>query len=138
MKLDIGILSSLGHSDIEKLILEENSFKADLIKSIYDNSPTNLEKEIRCNHIALMRNAKLVVKYLQGPPKVEGNYSGIFITNRDFQIDEAFAKSEPPTHDNWSVQQLDDSDQKKIVKHAFNKLNEKISEMIDEENQEKI
>ena len=83
-----------------------------------------------------MRNAKLVVKYLQGPPKVEGNYSGIFITNRDFQIDEAFAKSEPPTHDNWSVQQLDDSDQK-IVKHAFNKLNEKISEMIDEENQEK-
>tara|TARA_B100000886_G_scaffold340171_1_gene308256 strand:- start:1638 stop:3539 length:1902 start_codon:yes stop_codon:yes gene_type:complete len=133
MKLDIGILSSLGHTDIEKPILKENNFKADLIKSIYDNSPTNSEKEIRCHHIALMRSAKLVVKYFKGPPKVEGNYSGVFITNRDFQIDEAFAESEPPTHDNWSVKQLEDSDQKKIVKHTFNKLNEKISEMIDEE-----
>jgi|GEM_PF-1213781 len=53
------------------------------------------------HHVALMRNAELVVKYLRGLEPVMGRfgYSGVFRCSLD--VDEAFRRAEPPTHDDW-------------------------------------
>lgn len=132
--LDLGILSAIGHTDIDKNINRKDKFQYDLFKSIYDNSPTNTDKEIRSHHIALMRCTELIIKYFEGPLNTDGNYSGVFITSRINEVDKSFAESEPPTHDNWSIEQLNGKD-KKIVTHAFNQIKRKIHEMIDVESQ---
>lgn len=129
-KLKLGILSTMGHSEIDKSINGKDQFQKDLFKSIYDNSPTNTDNEIKSHHIALMRSTELIIKYYEGPLNPEKNYSGVFITSRIAEVDKAFSDSEPPTHDNWSVEQLFNK-QKKIVIHAFTQIKQKINEMID-------
>jgi hypothetical protein len=66
-------------------------------------------------HIALMRRAELVVRYYEGPEHdIEGmHYGGVFIT--DAGVDEAFASSEPPTHDDWSPNSLEPGDDRMAV-----------------------
>lgn len=54
-----------------------------------------------CSHVALMRDAELVVRYEIGPPVDQGHYAGIFVTDRDLEVDHAYAASEPPAHDDW-------------------------------------
>lgn len=54
-----------------------------------------------CSHVALMRDAELVVRYQRGEPAPEGHYAGVFVVRRDQEIDQAFADSEPPAHDDW-------------------------------------
>lgn len=129
LKIDTGILSTIGHPDIEKINLEKNDFKNDLLRSIYENSPTNKNQEIKTHHIALMRSTELVIKYFEGPEKNDGNYSGVFIATRSKKVDDAFSESEPPTHDNWAVDQLI-GDNKRIVHHTFNKIKSSLKEMI--------
>ncbi len=48
-----------------------------------------------------MRQAELIVKYLPGAQPANGRlgYSGVFLTA--VSVDEAFRRSEPPTHDDW-------------------------------------
>ena len=60
-----------------------------------------------CHHIALMRSAELVVKYQPGPVFTEAQYAGAFMTERDPEVDEAYAAAEPPTHDDWILSGLD-------------------------------
>jgi len=55
----------------------------------------------RCHHVALMRDAELVVRYEEGEELSEGDYAGLFIVSHDTEIDQAFADSEPPAHDDW-------------------------------------
>ncbi len=129
LKKDIGILSAFGHPEIDKNLSKENDFKYDLMKSIFETSPNKKDNDIKSHHIALMRSTELVIKYHEGPENVESNYSGVFIANRSQDIDDAFAESEPPTHDDWSIDQLQ-GDQKKIVRHTFNQIKIKINEMI--------
>ncbi|MGV9710015.1 hypothetical protein ACWDTI_05065 [Gordonia sp. NPDC003424] len=59
------------------------------------------------HHVCLMRSPELVVKYLAGPkPGVTFiSYAGVF--RADDGVDDAFAKSEPPTHDDWVSSQLE-------------------------------
>jgi hypothetical protein len=49
------------------------------------------------NHVALMRNVELVVKYLPGPVATTGRngYSGVFRCAVD--VDATFRRAEPPT-----------------------------------------
>lgn len=58
------------------------------------------------HHTALMRTPELVVKYLPGDPlqNKQFGYAGVFIS--DEEVDGVFAKSEPPTHDDWVSQSL--------------------------------
>lgn len=53
------------------------------------------------HHVALMRRAELVVKYMEGPPLLgtDVQWAGVFRASEE--ADKAFAESEPPTHDEW-------------------------------------
>jgi len=118
LKQHLGILSMVGHGDISKDNPYQDEFTKDIFLSIFSNSPLNNEKEIRSNHVALMRNTELVVTYFEGPPREQDkNYSGVFVSDSSAEIDEAFANSEPPAHDNWSEESVIGKE-KKIVSHA--------------------
>ncbi|MEV0802467.1 hypothetical protein AB0I34_32545 [Kribbella sp. NPDC050281] len=75
------------------------------------------------HHVALMRNAELVVKYLPGPLPVVGRlgYSGVFRCSVD--VDEAFRRAEPPTHDDWIYRSVTRTDhQRTFVKVALERI----------------
>jgi hypothetical protein len=71
------------------------------------------------HHVALMRQAKLVVKYLPGPELPTGlvEYGGIFIVDPD--VDDAFGRAEPPTHDDWLPKVLGDKRERRHVNVAL-------------------
>lgn len=59
------------------------------------------------HHVALMRNAELVVKYQAGPEPALGaafGYGGAFRCATS--VDQMFRDSEPPTHDEWIPKSL--------------------------------
>ncbi|MET9405539.1 hypothetical protein ABZX90_07110 [Streptomyces sp. NPDC002935] len=66
-----------------------------------------LDIEDLVHHVCLMRPAELVVRYQPGPkpPSVNQGYAGVFRADED--MDEIYAKAEPPTHDAWNPQSLD-------------------------------
>ncbi len=70
-----------------------------------------------CHHLALMRGAELVVRYLPGPVHPdEGDgveWSAVF--KCDPAHDELFARAEPPTHDEWRAGHLEAKADKVIV-----------------------
>jgi hypothetical protein len=76
------------------------------------------------HHIAVMRAPNFVVKYVEGPPMpyelVE--YAGVFRV--DSEADAAFARAEPPTHDDWIPDLLLDAAEKTFVRVAQRKLKE--------------
>jgi hypothetical protein len=78
------------------------------------------------HHTALMRQAELVVKYLEGRPPASSSigYAGVFIADAD--VDDVFAKSEPPTHDEWSPDSLTESWHKTYVRVALRKISEEM------------
>jgi hypothetical protein len=59
------------------------------------------------SHIALMRPAELVVRYIQGPPLPSDlvEYGGVFICDEGVEPD--FAAAEPPAHDDWVPDNLE-------------------------------
>ena len=77
-----------------------------------------------CHHVALMRKPELVVKYIPGPPLPSGQieYAGVFIV--DEEVDKVFANAEPPTHDDWAYQSLNNSREKTFVRVAFKRIQE--------------
>ncbi|MEL7474630.1 MAG: hypothetical protein AAGJ55_00155 [Cyanobacteria bacterium J06555_12] len=81
----------------------------------------------RSHHVALMRPAELVVKYLPGPElqsnKVE--YGGVFIC--DEGVEQAFATAEPPAHDDWIYQNLE-RPAKTYVRQAVLRVKDKMAE----------
>ena len=84
--------------------------------------------EQRSHHVALMRIAELVVKYHEGPPLSTEllEYGGVFITNEE--VDDAFARSEPPTHDDWKPDILDISSEKTLIRVAFREIKSALRE----------
>ncbi|MEV4425227.1 hypothetical protein ACN9M0_12900 [Streptomyces sp. R-07] len=58
------------------------------------------------HHVCLIRGPELVTRYYAGPerPNPHVGYAGVLKVADD--LDPVFARSEPPTHDNWSYQQL--------------------------------
>lgn len=76
------------------------------------------------HHVALMRGPELVVKYVEGPvlPGDAVEYGGVFVV--DPSVEEAFARSEPPTHDDWSPENLEDPWEKTYVRVAQRRIAE--------------
>jgi len=81
------------------------------------------------HHIALMRNAELVVRYEPGPlyPVSGRGYAGAF--RCDLELDEIFRRSEPPTHDAWIPKTLSERSERTVVNVALNRINELLREM---------
>jgi hypothetical protein len=77
------------------------------------------------HHVALIRAPQLVVKYLAGEPLAGdiAEYAGVFMV--DEGVDDAFAESEPPTHDDWVAAQLS-GDQKRYVSSALSRLRDRL------------
>jgi len=76
------------------------------------------------HHIAVMRAPNFVVKYVEGPsvPYELVEYAGVFRV--DAEADAAFARAEPPTHDDWIPDLLLDAAEKTYVRVAQRKLKE--------------
>lgn len=79
------------------------------------------------HHCALMRQAGLVVRYRPGPPFPEPavQYGAVFRSLEE--VDDAFAESEPPTHDDWVVEKLVDKEQRSRVRTALKRVDERLS-----------
>ena len=122
LKKELGILALRGHrleTDTypKKGETLQEKFSYQLHETIYQQSPfTNLHKNN--HHIALMRNAELVIQYMEGQAPEANQYSGVFVTTKEKEIDEAFAESEPPAHDKWEPLGLEGV-QRKLVEHAL-------------------
>lgn len=80
-------------------------------------------------HMCLMRHdAELVVKYLKATedPEAEAAWAGVFKPSEE--NDDAFALSEPPTHDDWEPGAMSDPDAKSIVSIGLRRLNLAVDE----------
>ncbi len=73
-------------------------------------------------HIALMRPVELVVKYYEGNslPDERVEWAGVFIA--DERVQHAFAKAEPPAHDDWQPKIIDNEDDKSYVTIALKRI----------------
>ena len=74
------------------------------------------------HHVALMRNAELVVKYLPGVEPTTGRYgySGVFRCSHD--TDQAFRSAEPPTHDDWVPRAVPERRDRVFVNVALDRI----------------
>jgi hypothetical protein len=82
--------------------------------------PTN------ASHIAVMRPVELVVRYFEGPPLPDprAEWAGVFIADDDDDTEQAFARSEPPAHDDWAWQGMEKGPAKTFVKRACELIRE--------------
>lgn len=82
------------------------------------------------HHVCLMRTPELVVKYLRGPATGARftSYAGVF--RADAEVDQAYAKSEPPTHDDWRHEPLEGND-RKIVRVTYQRIKESLSPLVE-------
>ena len=82
-------------------------------------------------HIALMRPVELVVKYLEGHPLPDERleWAGVFVTSCEDEVEQAFADSEPPAHDDWKPNYLPRGTAKRYVNIALRRLREAASGM---------
>ena len=82
---------------------------APLITSGVPDGP--LEDPVRASlhHVALMRQPELVVTYreMDAPLDDQLHFAGVFIA--DESVDAAFAAAEPPSHDDWNHNAIEDS-----------------------------
>ena len=85
----------------------------------------------RAHHIALMRPVELVVRYLEGNalPDERFEWAGVFVTNNEYEVEQAFADSEPPAHDDWIPNNLPKGHSKTYVNVALRELRSAAAEM---------
>jgi hypothetical protein len=78
--------------------------------------------------VALMRPVELVVRYIEADPlsNPAGEYVGVFIC--DPTVEQAFAHSEPPSHDDWHPDYLDGHD-RTFVRVALKRIKEAMMEL---------
>ncbi|GGO64355.1 hypothetical protein [Nonomuraea cavernae] len=86
----------------------------------------NIESAI--HHVCLMRPAELVVTYRPGPkpPSEYQHYAGVF--RADVDLDEIYAKAEPPTHDAWNPQSLE-FPESTYVNTTFRRIDDELTKL---------
>lgn len=102
---------------IGRLALEKTVLKPREDSEQNDEAP---DHESRPHHVALLRSPELVVKYLDGQRGLGTElvgFAGVFRAASD--VDDAFAKSEPPTHDDWQPRSVSDKRHRGIVNKAL-------------------
>jgi hypothetical protein len=102
-----------------------------LVRTRQPEYPTSFEPPISSpvHHVALIRAPHLVVKYFAGDSLAgqAAEYAGIFEANPE--IDDVFAASEPPTHDDWVAKQLE-GPRKTFVSTTFIRLSERLRDYV--------
>lgn len=81
------------------------------------------------HHVCLMRPTELVVRYLPGPKPMSENlsYAGVFRANDE--LDEVYARAEPPTHDNWIADNLD-GQERTFIRTTFRRIADALDDYI--------
>ena len=76
------------------------------------------------HHVALLRAPELVVKYLEGPLLTGSvvEYGGVFLVDRS--VEQAFSLAEPPTHDDWLPDNLEDAWHRRYVRVSQRRIAE--------------
>jgi hypothetical protein len=74
------------------------------------------------HHVALMRNAELVVRYLSGPEATTGRYGYCGVFRCSLDTDQAFRNAEPPTHDDWIPRAVADRRDRTFVNVALSRV----------------
>lgn len=87
----------------------------------------------RAHHVALLRSTWQVIRYLPcSPVGARGQgYAGVFMVDEDPAMEEAFAQSEPPAHDDWLPDGLDDESQKRFVRIALRRIRTACDSMVE-------
>jgi len=81
----------------------------------------------RLCHVALMRPARFVVRYEKGGEEADPDreWGGVFICSEEDDVETAFARSEPPAHDDWQPESLPPrSREKTFVNVALRRIRE--------------
>lgn len=83
-----------------------------------DRWPFTRWAEGRVGMVARMRRARLVVDYLDVPVVDSAglDFAAVFLPAPSVDIDAALAASEPPSHDDWNVDQVADKRSQRIVR----------------------
>jgi len=82
-------------------------------------------------HVALMRPAELVVKYLEGnllPPSAE--WGGLFLCSDEHEVEHAFAEAEPPAHDDWVPRHMPKGHAKTYVNVALKRVSQEMEQAV--------
>ena len=77
------------------------------------------------HHVALIRSQGQVIRYVdcRAYPEETMEYAGVFLAAGDStEVDEAFASAEPPSHDDWTPDDMDDERQKRFVRGALREI----------------
>ncbi len=82
--------------------------------------------EVPTHHTALLRSPELVVRYLPGPPSDLDDHGWIGVFLADSDVDGAFAAAEPPTHDDWVKDQVNDKRQRRCVNVALREIDKEV------------
>jgi hypothetical protein len=103
------------------------SLHRQLVRAKQPDYPTSFDPPLRSpvHHVALLRAPHFVVKYYPGDPLAgdTAEYAGVFVA--DPEIDDHFADSEPPTHDDWVARQLTGR-ARTFVRTTYARLNERL------------
>lgn len=92
-----------------------------------DSSTSPFEDEWPMNHVCYMRHrAELVVRYAPFPAHHSDGISWVGVFKPAEEADDAFADSEPPTHDDWTVQGVSDRTLKSIVNISLKRIREEV------------
>jgi len=99
-------------------------------RPLFDTGDEASQIPQRSAHVALMRPAELVVKYLEADPLPSDlvEYAGVFVCSED--VEPAFAAAEPPAHDDWTPDYLTGRD-KRFVTVALRRIRETLHEMVE-------
>lgn len=86
----------------------------------------------RSAHVALMRPAELIVKYLPGQalPSNSVEWAGTFLCSSEHEVEKAFADAEPPAHDDWIFRFLPKGHSKTFVKTALKRIKEQMEQLV--------
>jgi hypothetical protein len=103
------------------------SLHRQLVRAQRPDYPTAFDPPLQSpvHHVALLRAPHFVVKYYPGDPLAgdAAEYAGVFLAEEE--IDDAFAQSEPPTHDDWVARQLK-GPARRFVNTTYTRLNDRL------------
>lgn len=109
-------------------VLGRLSLHRRMVRARQPDAPSSFQPPISSpiHHVALMRAPHLVVSYYAGSPLAGdvAEYGGVF--KAEHEIDDAFARAEPPTHDDWIPNQLV-GHWRTFIRTTFQRLDERLA-----------